>query len=426
MAGFQEILPGASSREGAFKSPELAGKRVVLGVTSSIAAYKAAEVASRLVKQGCDVHVVLSANAVRFITPLTFETLTQNRVYTHMFEDEDHTRVTHIHLATTSDLILVCPATYNIIGKAASGIADDLLSSILAAAPAEKVMFAPAMHTNMYSNPILKENIRRLKASGCHFIPPGEGLLACGAMGRGRLREPDEILEEVEQFFCEKPLKGKRVLITAGATREYIDPIRFLSNSSSGTMGISLARACRNLGAEVTLILANSPLEADGIHLVRVETVTQMLEAVMEAYAESDLVFAAAAVSDFKPVSVSSQKIKKDQGPLKLEFALNTDILYSMGMQKNRQILVGFAAESAHDGTEGVLERAREKLKKKNLDAIIANELSNFNTADGKVWVVTAKDTRFLDIKPKQELAYQILEALFHTGKSDAEKSDAP
>lgn len=382
-------------------------KKVMLGVTGSIAAYKSAEIAGGLVRTGYNVHVVMTSNAARFITPLTLETLTKNRVYVDMFKDEDHSEVTHIALATECDLILIAPATYNIIGKAASGIADDLLSSVLAASRPDKVIFAPAMNINMYNNPALIENIRKLSDRGAGFIEPEEGMLACGVKAKGRLRKVDSIIEAVEAYFCEKSLKGMKVLITAGATREYIDPIRFISNSSSGLMGVSLARACRNMGADVTLVLANSHLDVDGVKIIRVDTVAQMYDAVMEEYEDSHLVFCAAAVSDFKPRSFSSSKIKKDIGRLSIDFEHNTDILLKLGSIKKNQFLVGFAAES-----DNMLANAMGKLQRKNLDAIIANDLSNFSSKEGKVWVISHEKTIELEKKDKAELAFDIVRSV--------------
>lgn len=364
-------------------------KKITLGVTGSIAAYKAAELASALTQAGHDVHVVLTKNAAAFISPLTFETLTRNKVYCDMFSDEDHTQVTHIDLGTTSDLILIAPASFNILGKAANGLADDLLSSILAAAQPEKIIFAPAMNVNMYNNPACQANVATLLSRGCKLVEPEEGLLACGVMAKGRLARIPAILEAVDAFFSPQTLKGQRVLITAGATREYLDPIRFISNSSSGQMGVALARACRNRGAQVTLLLANSPLSLDGVDLIRVDTVADMAAAAVAAFDNCDWLFAAAAVSDFKPVSRSESKIKKDGTGLTIQLEANTDILRELGQRKNKQKMIGFAAES-----ENLIENAKGKLKRKNLDLIVANYLENFAAADGQVWIVCSEACR--------------------------------
>jgi phosphopantothenoylcysteine decarboxylase/phosphopantothenate--cysteine ligase len=379
-------------------------KKILLGVTGSIAAYKSADLVSRLMQTGYDVTVVMTANAARFITPLTLEALSKNKVYVDMFDDEEHSGITHISLATESDIILVAPATFNIIGKTASGLADDLLSSILAAAPSSKVIFAPAMNVNMYSNNVTVENIKKLSERGYTFIEPEEGALACGALGKGRLRNVPDIIEVVKGFLYEKKLKDKKVLITAGATREYFDPIRFLSNSSSGLMGVSLAKACRNMGADVTLVIANSNYDANVSKVIRVDTVDQMYDAALSEYTDSDIVFSVAAVSDFKPKARSDSKIKKSVKGLSLELDLNKDILYEMGRRKKHQFLVGFAAES-----ESLFENAKFKLENKNLDVIIANQLSNFASSEGKVWLISPSETSLLELKLKEELAYDIV-----------------
>jgi len=392
-------------------------KKITLGVTGSIAAYKAAEIASSLTKAGHDVHAVLTRHATELIAPLTFETLTRNKALVGMFADEDHTRLSHIDLGTTSDLILIAPATYNILGKAANGIADDLLTSILAAADPRRVMFAPAMNVNMYQNPACAANVASLIERGCHLIEPEEGMLACGVMGKGRLANVSAILDAVDDYFCVKPLKDKNILITAGATREYLDPIRFLSNTSSGQMGVALAQACRNMGAQVTLILANSPLSVNGIETVRVDTVADMYEAVRRFFPESDWFFSAAAVSDFKPQQTSAAKIKKDQQQLTIQLEPNTDILYELGRIKTHQVLIGFAAESGN-----LFNNAREKLHKKNLDIIIANHLTNFASVNGKVWILTGDDIFELPEQPKKELAFTILENILRIRNKEAVK----
>lgn len=380
-------------------------KKITLGVTGSIAAYKAAELASALTREGHDVHIVLTRNAASFISPLTFETLTRNKVYCDMFADEDHTQVTHIDLGTTSDLILIAPATYNIIGKMAGGIADDLLSSILAAADPSKVLIAPAMNVNMYNNPACQTNVATLIGRGCGLVEPEDGMLACGVMAKGRLAGIPAILEAVRASFCPKTLAGRRVLITAGATREYLDPIRFISNASSGLMGVELARACRDRGAAVTLLLANSQLALDGVDLVRVDTVADLYAAAVPAFDQCDLLFAAAAVSDFKPAARSAGKIKKNGDSLRIELIPNTDVLYELGQRKAGQVMIGFAAES-----ENLLDNARGKLLRKNLDLIVANDLSNFAATAGKAWLVGHAQTRELPELPKAELAAAIVD----------------
>lgn len=370
-------------------------RKITLGVTGSIAAYKAAELASTLTQAGHDVHVVLTRHAASFISSVTFETLTHNKAYCDMFADEDHSRVNHIELGTGSDLILVAPASYNIIGKAAQGLADDLLSSILAAADPKKVLFAPAMNVNMYNNPACVANVNTLIRRGCGLVEPEEGLLACGVMAKGRLARVPAILDAVEIFFCPKTMQGQRVLITAGATREYLDPIRFISNTSSGKMGVELARACRNRGARVTLLLANSPLEIDGVDLIRVDTVADLYDAAVAAFDDCDWLFAAAAVSDFKPAARSEGKIKKTGNAISVDFIPNTDVLAELGRRKTSQKMIGFAAES-----DNLLANARGKLERKNLDLIVANDLGNFASSTGKAWLIGgAKDVEL----PEQE-----------------------
>ena len=392
---------------------EIQRRKIVLGVTGSIAAYKAAGIASTLTQAGHDVHVILTRNAAAFIASLTFETLTRNKACVDMFSDEDHTLVTHIDLATTSDLLLVAPATYNILGKVAQGIADDLLSSVLAAAAPQKVLFAPAMHADMYGNPACRANVDTLRARGYSFVEPEEGRLACGAMGKGRLASVESILEAVEAFLAmpDRPLAGRRVLVTAGATREYLDPIRFLSNTSTGRMGVALARVCRNAGAAVTLVLANSALSLDGVRLVRVDTSAEMEAAVQSAFPDADWVLSAAAVSDFRPVAQSHGKIKKTPEGLTLRLALNPDILAGLGSRKTRQKLIGFAAES-----DDLLVNAASKLARKNLDAIVANGLDNFARETGKVWLLFPDHTIELPEQDKTDLAVDIVRTLLDEG----------
>lgn len=386
-------------------------KKILLCITGSIAAYKSAELASKLVSKGYDVHVIMTRNSTKFITPMLFETLTKNKVYIELFQDDEYTHLTHISSAQEADLILVAPATYNIIGKMAHGIADDLLSSILAAASTNKVIMAPAMNTNMYNNNALSENIDILKKRGASFIEPDEGMLACGDVGKGRMRNIPAILEYVDAFFCEKLLLAKNVLITAGATREYLDPIRFISNSSSGLMGLSLAKACANMGAKVTLILANSYLNTDTIkdqiNLVNVSSVKEMYEATIANYHDTDIVFAAAAVSDYKPKNYSKQKIKKADDILTLEMERNIDILFELGKTKTHQKLIGFAAES-----ENLLENALKKLERKNLDMIIANGLANFGSKSGGVTIISKDNITNIPEQDKETLAYEIVKAV--------------
>lgn len=379
-------------------------KKIMLGVTGSIAAYKSADIARELVRTGNEVFVVMTKNATKFISPLTLETLTGNKVYVDMFEDEDHTRVTHIKIATEFDLFLIAPATFNIIGKVASGVADDLLSSVIAAADPKKVIYAPAMNVNMFENPIYEQNAKKLESLGSTFISPDEGMLACGVYAKGRLRNIPDIIDCVESHFFKKPLTGKKVLITAGATREFLDPIRFISNTSSGIMGASLAKACKNFGADVTLVLANSDLNVNGVCVVKTTTVEEMYNAVLKIYDDMDIVFCAAAVSDYKPEKYSNSKIKKNDSSMSVDFIKNTDILYELGKHKKNQTLIGFAAES-----EDLKNNALKKLNKKNLDFIIANDLSNFASKYGKVYVINQNNFEEIKELPKEQLAIEIV-----------------
>jgi phosphopantothenoylcysteine decarboxylase / phosphopantothenate---cysteine ligase len=382
-------------------------KRIVLGVTGSISAYKSIEVVRKLIQDDFYVTVVMTKNATELISPLTFETISRNSVYCSMFEKDQCKDVTHIKLASESDLILIAPASYDVLGKVSAGIADDLLTSILAAAPVDKVFFAPAMNVHMYENPAMVSNRNQLLHRGYHFIEPDEGPLACGTTGKGRLKEVESIVQEVKNYFCPGLLHNKKVLITAGATREYLDPIRFISNTSSGRMGFSIAKACRDMGAIVTLIAANSPIELDNIQCIRVDTVDEMYKEVIKVYPTSDIVFMTAAISDFKPVQYQAQKIKKNNHNLVIELEENRDILAELGAHKKQQFLIGFAAESEH-----VVERAQEKRKKKKTDVMIGNDLSNFSSQDGAVWILSEKHAVKLQAKTKEALAFDILHTL--------------
>ena len=382
-------------------------KHIVLGVTGSISAYKSIEIVRRLIQDDFHVSVVMTKNATDLISPLTFETISHNTVFTTMFKEGFCKDVTHIKLASESDLILIAPASYNVLGKVSAGIADDLLTSILAAAPPEKVLFAPAMNVHMYENPAMVFNRHQLSKRGYRFIEPDEGSLACGTSGKGRLKDVDSIVQEVKNNFQPALLAHKKVLITAGATREYLDPIRYISNSSTGRMGFALAKACRDMGAEVTLIAANSHLENPSLKCIRVETVEELHSEVMKVYPHVDIVFMTAAISDYKPMQVQSGKIKKDNQPFTLELKQNRDILAELGAMKKHQILIGFAAES-----ECLLERAKEKRIRKNADIMIGNDLSNFSSIGGTVWIISQEHVVKLQSQSKEELAFMILHAL--------------
>lgn len=372
----------------------LQGKCVVLGVTGGIAAYKAAELLRLLVKSGAETHVVMTRSAQQFITPLTFQTLSGNPVHTELFSLIQEQEIGHISLADRADLALVAPATANLIGKVANGIADDLLTTTLMATRA-KVLFAPAMNSNMWENPIYQENHAKLQSLGYAFVEPAYGELACGWQGKGKLPDPQVIFNAAEALLGNNDLQGKTVLVTAGPTREEIDPVRFLSNYSSGKMGYAIACAARNRGANVVLVSGpvNLP-EPKGMEIIQVVSAQQMHEAVMARAEQADLIIKAAAVADFRPVVRGGQKVKKGSAETTtVDLQRNPDILAELGQQKGSRVLIGFAAE-----TEELLKHAREKLTSKNLDMIVANDVTQegagfngdtnivrFLTADGKV-----------------------------------------
>lgn len=391
----------------------LKDKLVVLGVTGSIAVYKAVEICRLLIKRGARVRVIMTEAAEAFVTPLTFETITGGPAGTKMFEQVRSWDIQHISWAQEADLFLVAPATANVIGKVNQGIADDLLTTSLMAA-ISPVVFAPAMNKEMYNNPIYQDNMARLKDRGYFFIEPGTGYLACGDEGKGRLAEPEEIVEYLEEeFTIEKDYAGRSFLITAGPTREPLDPIRFFSNFSSGKMGFALAEAARQRGGEVTLISGPTHLKPPrGVDFISVNTALEMEEAVKREFPRKDIVIKAAAVADYRPASFFREKIKKDGDSLNLEFKPNPDILKELGKLKENQFLVGFAAE-----TENLIENAREKIKKKNLDLIVANDLTvpgaGFEVDTNLVKVINREgETRELPLMAKKDLAHKILDVV--------------
>ena len=354
----------------------LKGKKIVLGVTGGIAVYKVADVASKLRQAGADVHVIMTREATNFVTPLTFREITGNPVSSDMWAEITHWNVAHVALATMADIILVAPATANIIAKAAAGIADDLLTTTLLATKAP-VMFAPAMNSNMYENPMTQRNISVLKDMGFNFIEPASGHLACGVSGIGRLPEPLEIVSAVDKYFSVSgELAGKKVLVTAAGTIEPIDPVRFIGNRSSGRMGYAVAAEAKRRGADVVLVSGPSALiPPDGVRVINVETTGQMREAVLKEFGDTDITIKAAAVADYRAKTVADNKIKKNDENLLVELEKNPDILKELGtLKKDGQILVGFAAE-----TQNLLKYAKEKLEKKNLDIIVANDVTKPN-----------------------------------------------
>ena len=393
-------------------------KNILLGVTGGIAAFKSASIVSLLKKKGYDVKVVMTKNATNIIGPLTLETLSRNRIYVDMWDTNPHYEVEHISLADWADMVLIAPATYNIIGKVANGIADDMLTTIISAVSIRKpVFFALAMNVNMYENPILKENIDKLKSYSYRFIEVEEGLLACNYVAKGRMTEPEDIVAEIERYDIyskienfNTALKDKKVLITSGRTKENIDPIRYLSNNSSGKMGYSLAQAAIDLGAEVTLISGPTNLEIPkGLKsFVSVESALEMYEKVDEYFGDTDIFIACAAVADYRPKEYKKEKIKKSDSDLILELVRNPDILFEMGKKKDNQLLIGFAAE-----TNDIKENALKKLEKKNLDFIVANNASTMGNNTNTVEIIRKNKTSVkINQKNKIELAYDILKEI--------------
>ena len=390
-------------------------KNILVGVTGGIAAFKSASIVSLLKKKGYNVKVVMTENATNIIGPLTLETLSKNRVYIDMWDKNPHYEVEHISLADWADIVLIAPATYNIIGKVANGIADDMLSTILSAVSLRKpIFFALAMNVNMYENPILNENISKLKSYGYRFIDTNEGLLACNYEAKGRMKEPEEIVDIIERHNLatkienfRDALKGKKLLITSGRTREDIDPIRYLSNKSSGKMGYSLAQAAVDLGAEVTLVSGPTNLSVpDGLkEFISVDSAIQMYEKVDEKFKDTNIFIACAAVADYRPKEYQDKKIKKSDLNLTIELVRNPDILFEMGKKKENQLLVGFAAE-----TNNIIENALKKLEKKNLDMIVANNASTMGTDTNSIEIIRKdRSSTVINQKSKIELAYDIL-----------------
>lgn len=391
----------------------LQGKKIVLGVTGGIAVYKAVDLVSRLRKAGCEVRVVMTEHAQQFVTPLTFKEISGNAVATSMWNANQEFNVEHIALANWADAFLVAPATANILAKMACGIADDLLSTTLLAAQAP-IVVCPAMNTGMYQNPATQENIAKLQERGVTVMPPAVGHLACGTSGPGRLPEPQQIVEFMSAFFAGRDgdLRGLRVLVTAAGTREPIDPVRYVGNRSSGKMGYAVAQMAAERGADVLLISGPSALAAPpNVRVVNVETTNEMLEACLAAYGDVDIVIKAAAVADYRPRDVADQKIKKKtDDALTVVMDKNPDILKTLGAKKEQQVLVGFAAE-----TQNLLANAREKVVKKNLDMIVANDVTaagaGFNSDTNIVKFLFANgDVRELEQMPKVDVANRILD----------------
>ena len=389
----------------------LRDKTIVLGVTGGIAAYKSAYLASALKKQHADVHVVMTKHATEFISPLTFETLTNNRCTVEMFDRNFEYDVKHISLAKAADLIIVAPATANFIAKAANGIADDMLTTVFLAAKCPKLV-VPAMNTAMYENPATQANLERLSGYGIQIIEPASGMLACGDEGKGKMPEPEDLLEHILlEAACAKDLAGLKVLVTAGPTQEDIDPVRYITNHSSGKMGYAIARAARMRGAEVVLVSGRTALDAPaGVTVVNVRSSQEMHDAVMEHASSSDMIFKAAAVADYTPLTVADQKIKKKDGGMSIELRRTADILGDIAkIRMDTQVVCGFSME-----TENLIENSRSKLERKSLDMICANSLrtegAGFKGDTNVVTVITKDSITELGKLSKFDTAQRIID----------------
>lgn len=385
-------------------------KKIVVGVTGGVAAYKACDIVSRLKKLGATVDVIMTKSAMEFVKPHTFQALSQNPVITELFETPRHWDIEHISLAQKADMILIAPATANIIGKVANGIADDMLSTTIMASTA-KIVFAPAMNTKMYENPIHQTNMDKLKALGYSFISPQSGRLACGDIGTGKLADVDTIIDYVLASRHEKKdLEGKRILITAGPTVETIDPVRFITNHSSGKMGYALAEAASNRGALVTLVSGPTKLQPPPkVEFIPIKSTLDMYNAVMKRFQQQDIVIKAAAVADYRPENPADIKIKKQDGDLTLTLVRNPDILQELGKIKLDKVLVGFAAE-----TNNIVEYAKAKVQKKNLDFIVANDITQQGAGFGVdtnivYFIDKAGNIVKIDKSSKSEIAHNIL-----------------
>lgn len=391
----------------------LKGKTIIVGVSGGIAAYKTAGLVSALVREGAKVHVIMTRNALHFIGPITFESLSSHKCLTDTFERNFEFKVEHIELAKKADLFIVAPATADIIGKMANGIADDMLTTTLLAAKCP-ILIAPAMNTRMYENPIVQDNMDRLKLYKIKLIEPVCGHLACGDIGKGKMADPDTILEyAIHEVAYEKDLRGKRILISAGPTREAIDPVRFISNHSSGKMGIELARAAADRGAKTTLVVGSTaeklPAFVDSVQIVSAK---EMFEAIQSRYEAQDIIIKAAAVADYRPKHIAENKIKKSGEDAVIELERTRDILWFLGEhKKTHQFLCGFSME-----TENLIENSSKKLYKKNLDMIVANNLNEegagFGVDTNRVTLITKERTKDLALMTKRELAHAILDEI--------------
>lgn len=409
----------------------LKGKTVLLGVTGSIAAYKTASLASALKKLHADVHVLMTQNAVNFINPITFETLTGNKCLVDTFDRNFEYSVEHVSLAKKADVVMIAPASANVIGKIAHGIADDMLTTTVMACRCRKIV-APAMNTNMFENPIVQDNMKILEKYGYEVISPAVGYLACGDTGAGKMPEPELLLEYIlQEIACEKDMQGLNVLVTAGPTQEAADPVRYLTNHSTGKMGYAIATVCARRGASVTLVSGPTALKKPQfVRTVEITTAKEMFEAVTERAAEQDIIVKAAAVADYRPKSVSSEKMKKKDGELTLELERTDDILAWLGGHKRPgQFLCGFAME-----TQDLIGNARQKLQKKNLDMIVANSLrvegAGFGGDTNVVTMITENEEISLGKISKEETASKIMDRILEIraaedkGSAEAAKAE--
>ncbi|HIV33821.1 MAG TPA: bifunctional phosphopantothenoylcysteine decarboxylase/phosphopantothenate--cysteine ligase CoaBC [Candidatus Blautia intestinigallinarum] len=393
----------------------LRGKTVLLGVSGSIAAYKIANLASALMKQHATVHVLMTKNATNFINPITFESLTGNKCLVDTFDRNFQFQVEHVALATAADVVMVAPASANVIGKIAHGIADDMLTTTVMACRCPKIL-APAMNTNMFENPVVQDNLKILQKYGWEIVQPAVGYLACGATGAGKMAEPEILLEYINREIArKKDLAGKKILVTAGPTQESIDPVRYVTNHSSGKMGYALAKVCMQRGAQVTLVTGPTQIpEPMFVDVVKITTAREMFEAVTARAADQDIIIKAAAVADYRPKEVKNEKVKKSSSEISLEMEKTDDILKFLGEHKREgQFLCGFSME-----TENMVENSRKKLEKKNLDLVVANNLKVEGAGflgDTNVVTLISKDKEVsLPKMSKEETADHILDAILY------------
>ena len=391
----------------------LKGKHVVLGITGSIAAYKTAGLASMLVKKGCHVHVLMTENATNFINPITFETLTGNKCLVDTFDRNFEFSVEHVALAKQADVVMIAPASANSIAKLAHGLADDMLTTTVLACRCRKII-APAMNTNMYENPIVQDNIKICEKYGMKVIKPAVGYLACGDTGAGKMPEPVELFDYIEQEIgAQKDLEGKKILVTAGPTREAVDPVRYITNHSTGKMGYAVAKAAALRGADVTLVTGKTDTPKPRfVKLIEIQSAADMFEAVTAAAAEQDIIIKAAAVADYRPKSVGTEKTKKTEGDMAIELERTDDILKWLGAHRREgQFLCGFSME-----TQNMLENSRVKLDKKNIDMIVANNLkvegAGFGTDTNVVTIITRERNLELEKMTKEEVADRLLDEI--------------